>query len=130
MRKIVLGAALFLGMTGAAMADPLLGTWATAKDDNGNYGHVEVSACGDALCGVLVRSFDSSGTEYASANLGKNIVWDMKPRGGGTYGGGKVWSPDRDQTYASRMVLSGDTVTVKGCVLVICRDGGTWTRVE
>ena len=26
--------------------------------------------------------------------------------------------------------VSGDTVTVKGCVLVICRDGGTWTRVE
>lgn len=130
MRKIVLGAAMVMGMAGGAMADPLLGTWQTTKDDNGNYGHIEVTACGDAFCGTLVRSFDASGAEFNSENAGRQIVWDMKAQGGGKYGGGKVWSPDRDQTYASRMVLSGDTVQVKGCVLVICRDGGTWTRVQ
>jgi uncharacterized protein (DUF2147 family) len=26
--------------------------------------------------------------------------------------------------------LNGDTLAVRGCVLGICRDGGTWTRVN
>ena len=130
MKKIIISAAFLAGLAMPALADPLEGIWETAKDDNGNYGHIEVSACGDAYCGVLVRSFDADGTEFNSENAGRQIIWDMKAQGGGKYGGGKVWSPDRDQTYASKMVLNGDTVTVKGCVLVICRDGGTWTRVN
>jgi uncharacterized protein (DUF2147 family) len=65
-----------------------------------------------------------------SANIGKLIIWDMKPKGSGKYGGGKVWSPDRDKTYSSKLVLEGDSLKVSGCVLVVCRDGGTWDRVE
>ena len=53
----------------------------------------------------------------------------MAPEGNGRYGGGQVWSPDRDQTYRSNMTLSGDTLAVEGCFLVICRTS-TWTRVR
>jgi hypothetical protein len=28
------------------------------------------------------------------------------------------------------MQLSGDALQVSGCVLGICRDGGTWARVD
>jgi uncharacterized protein (DUF2147 family) len=28
------------------------------------------------------------------------------------------------------MQLSGDNLSVRGCVLGICRNGGTWTRVK
>jgi uncharacterized protein (DUF2147 family) len=28
------------------------------------------------------------------------------------------------------MQLNGNTLSVRGCVLGICRDGGTWTRVN
>ena len=63
MRKLVtLTAALSL-MGGMAMADPLLGTWRTAKDDNGNSGLIQVSQCGNALCGKLVKSYDANGKE-------------------------------------------------------------------
>jgi uncharacterized protein (DUF2147 family) len=48
----------------------------------------------------------------------------------GVYDDGKVWSPDRDKTYSSDMTLSGNSLAVRGCVLGICRDGGTWTRVK
>jgi uncharacterized protein (DUF2147 family) len=130
-RIMSLAVAALLALAGAAFAaDPLEGTWQTAKDDNGNYGHVEVAPCGDRLCGVLIRSFNASGAQIESDNVGKNIVWDMLAQGGGKYARGKVWSPDRDKTYNSRILLSGDTLTVKGCVLGICRDGGTWMRVN
>ena len=50
-------------------------------------------------------------------------------QGDGTYRG-RVYSPDRDQEYASRLVLSGDALAVSGCMLGICREGGTWARVR
>lgn len=130
MNKLTL-AALLSVMAGAAFADPVEGLWKTKPDDNGNYGHVQIAPCGDKLCGVLVEAFDSSGAVMASDNIGKQIVWDMTANGDGTYGGGKVWAPDRDKTYKSKMALSGDVLSVSGCVLggVICRDS-EWQRVK
>lgn len=124
-------ATAFTMVAGAALAaEPVLGVWKTKPDDNGNYGHVQVSACGALVCGTLVQAFDSAGKEITSPNIGKRIIWDMKPYGDGFYDDGKVWSPDRDKTYNAEMQMSGNSLAVKGCVLGICRDGGTWTRVK
>ena len=128
--KLVLGIAISLGAAFAAQADPVEGLWKTKPDDNGNFGHVQVAPCGPAFCGVLERAFDAKGAEVASPNIGRQIVWDMAAQGNGAYGGGKIWSPDRDKTYTGKMQLSGNGLSVSGCVLGICRDGGTWTRVE
>ena len=114
----------------AAFADPVEGTWQTAKDDNGNFGHIEVTTCGTMICGTLVRAYNSAGEQIPSDNVGKRIIWDMVAQGDGKYSKGKVYSPDRDKTYSSRMTLSGDVLAVKGCVLGICRDGGRWQRVK
>lgn len=130
MKKLILAAILALGAGAALAADPIEGIWQTAKDDNGNYGHVEVTPCGPAYCGVLIRSFDSSGATMESDNIGKQIIWDMVAYGNGFYDDGKIWSPDRDKTYNSDLTITGDSLTVRGCVLGICRDGGTWTRVK
>lgn len=129
MKSVLLAAALAL-IGGAALADPVVGTWKTRPDDNGHFGHVKIDPCGPAFCGVLVRAFDGAGKPLESPNVGKRIVWDMANKGDGRYADGKVWSPDRDKTYNSRMQLSGDSLSVSGCVLGICRDGGTWTRVK
>ena len=130
MRKIAL-TLIFAMSGGAAMAaDPVEGVWKTKPDDNGNFGHVRVEACGALICGTLIRAFDPQGKEIESKNVGKRIVWDMKPYGDGVYDDGKVWSPDRDKTYNSDMELRGNRLTVRGCVLGICRDGGAWTRVK
>jgi uncharacterized protein (DUF2147 family) len=124
----ILGALAAL-LAGAAAADPLEGTWQTARDDNGNFGFVEIAPCGPALCGTLVRAFGPDEAEIASPNVGRPIIWDTVPQGDGSYRG-RVYSPDRDQEYASRLVLSGDSLAVSGCVLGICREGGTWARVQ
>lgn len=129
MRKFLATAALIL-VAGTAHADPVEGLWKTKPDDNGNFGHVQIAPCGSAYCGILVKSFDTSGKQVESPNVGKRIVWDMVAKGGGAYGDGKIWSPDRDKTYNSKMTLSGDSLAVKGCVLFICRDGGQWSRVN
>ena len=129
MKKLILAAVMILG-AGAAMADPVEGTWRTKPDDNGNFGHVKIKPCGPAFCGKLVKAFDGAGKEIDSPNIGKNIVWDMVAYADGLYDDGKIWSPDRDKTYDSDMTLSGGTLKVRGCVLGFCRDGGTWTKVN
>lgn len=130
MKKFALAAALTVLGTAAFAADPVEGTWKTKPDDNGNFGHVQIKPCGNAFCGTLVKAFDGSGKQIESPNVGRKIVWDMVAYGDGLYDDGKVYSPDRDKTYNSEMKLNGNSLTVKGCVLGICRDGGTWTRVK
>lgn len=131
MKAFVMAAGLVLVAGVALAADPVEGLWKTMPDDNGKLGNVEIAPCGAALCGTLVRSFDASGTEVASPNIGRQIVWDMVANGDGSYGGGKVWAPDRDKTYRAKMVLSGDDLAVSGCVLggIICR-ASDWSRVK
>lgn len=129
MKRMLLGAALGLMATIAA-ADPLEGSWRTAPDDNGNTGLVQVGPCADnaaLLCGQLVRAFDPNGNQIDSANIGRMIIFDTRQHSGNEYRG-KVWAPDRDRTYNSRLVLTGNRLSVSGCALGICREGGVWTR--
>lgn len=128
--KSYLYAAAFVCAAGAAFADPVEGIWQTKKDDNGNFGFVEVKPCGPAFCGVLIKSFDTSGAPIDSPNIGRKIIWDMVPHADGLYDDGQIYSPDRDKTYNSDMTLTGDKLAVRGCVFGICRDGGTWSRVK
>lgn len=125
--KLVAYVAAGLMLAGAALADPLEGTWQTAKDDNGNFGLVQVAPCGAKLCGKLVKSFNGAGKQIESAHTGRNIISETVPTGNGQYKG-KVYSPDRDKTYSSKLALNGNRLKVSGCVLGICRDGGTWVR--
>lgn len=129
MTKLALIAALML-LAAPVLADPAEGVWKTRPDDNGNFGHVRVAPCGDRICGVLIKAFDATGAEVESPNVGRQIIWDMVPQGDGSYADGQVYAPDRDKTYNSKMQLNGDKLGVKGCVLGICRDGGSWTRVN
>jgi len=129
MRKILIPLFALLA-TPALAADPVEGLWRTTADDNGNSGQISIVPCGAKFCGTLVKAFGPDGKERPSDNIGKLIIWDMIPQGGGKYGDGGIWSPDRDKTYASKMTLTGDTLAVKGCVLFICRDGGEWHRVK
>ena len=130
MRKTTLAAALLSLFTMPALADPAHGIWKTKPDDNGNFGHVRMQTCSNGkICGGLIAAFDGSGQQMESPNIGRAIVWDMEPQSGGEYRNGKVWAPDRDSTYNSRMELRGNTLGVSGCVLGICREQ-EWTRLQ
>lgn len=49
MKKLILAAAQALFGSVAVAADRIEGIWQTAKDANGNYGHIEVKTCGPAI---------------------------------------------------------------------------------
>ena len=108
--------------------DAVIGIYKTQPDDNGNFGHIEIYGCDTMVCGVIRKAFDGSGTEIESANIGKRMIWDMKVKADGTYSDGKIWAPDRDKVYSSKMELSGSVLEVSGCIFGICR-GQFWTRV-
>ena len=127
MKKTILTATAICAFAGAVSADPIYGSWLTTQDDNGNSGLIEIVQCGDAICGSLIAAYDASGTQTDSDNIGRQLIWDTKPSENNQYRG-KIYSPDRDRTYNSRLVLNGDSLTVSGCVLGICREGGVWSR--
>ena len=110
-------------------ADGISGVFVTAPNDEGDIGHIDFAPCGDAYCGTLVASFDSSGKSFAGRAIGMHIVWDMKDEGGGRFSGGRIWDPGADKTYRSKMKLDGDTLNVSGCIGPICRKR-VWTRLR
>ncbi|MBN7784590.1 DUF2147 domain-containing protein [Ponticoccus gilvus] len=125
MRLLAMALAL---LAGAAAADPVEGTWKTQPDE-GAYAHVRMVPCGDKLCGVIVRTFNASG-EYESPNKGKTLVINMAPQGGGQYRG-KVWRPSNNKVYTGKMALSGNALTLHGCVAggLLC-SSQTWSRLN
>lgn len=132
MKKLaVLAAITILGTTASLAADPVVGTWKTRPGDDGTYGHVRIYDCDGSICGVLEDAFDETGAQVESENIGKRMIWDMRADGGGEYSGGRIWAPDRDKVYRSKMSLTGASLSVAGCVAggLICRDQ-LWTRVQ
>ena len=130
MKKTLIAAiGVVLGLAGTASADPALGVWQTEVDD-GSFAHVQISNCGAAICGTIVRTYENGGTPYQSPNIGRQIVIDMSPNGDGTYEG-SVWRPSNDRIYIGRMALSGNEITLRGCVAggLFCA-AQTWVRVQ
>lgn len=119
--------AVIIAMGTAALADPVVGVWKTQVDD-GAYAYVEFVPCGDKFCAAITRTFNAEG-EYQSANLGRQLVWDMVAQNNGRYGKGKIWQPSTDKVFNSKMKLDGDTLYVSGCVAILCKKQ-TWSRVS
>ncbi|TMV11556.1 DUF2147 domain-containing protein [Arenibacterium halophilum] len=114
-----------------ALADPIEGLWRTAPDDHGDVGFIRVGICGTNFCGVLERAENAQGEAIQPDTLGRQIVWSLTHSTSTEYQG-RIYAPDRDKEYMSKLELSGDRISVNGCVLggLICRNGGQWTRVQ
>ena len=82
--------------------------WKTQPGNEGNYAYVEIKGCDGKICGEMLKAFDSSDKEIESKNIGRNIILGMSPKKNGKYGGGKIWAPDEDKTYRSKMKLVSD----------------------
>lgn len=127
MKKFMIAAAFIMGAT-AANADPIEGLWQTEPDE-GKFAHVTIAPCGAAFCGVISRAFEGK-TEVQTANVGKQIVIDMKPTAGGGYEG-KVWRPANNKVYSGKISLSGNQMKLSGCVAggLLCKSQN-WVRVQ
>ncbi len=131
MRKFIL-AALSVIAPVAMAGSSVDGTWKTAVSDNGGYLLVTIGSCeknADLTCGTITKAFSATGPDPGYKNLGKLMVWDMKSQDGTSFSNGKIWDPEKDKTYSSKMKLDGDELDVKGCIAFVC-SGQTWTRAE
>jgi uncharacterized protein (DUF2147 family) len=129
MKRILKTAAALIALATPALADPAGGVWQTEVDD-GKFAYITMAPCGGAYCGTISRTFENGGTEYQSENIGRQIVIDMVAAGDGSYTG-QVWRPSNDKVYVGKMSVSGDSLTLKGCVAggLICAAQG-WARVQ
>lgn len=127
---------------GNALADPT-GLWDTEDKE----GRVQISPCGDKLCGDLVWIADALDAEGQPKRDEKNpdeslrerpleglrILWDMQPSGDGkTWQDGRVYDPESGKTYQGRITLEGDNVLkLRGFVgTPMFGRTSTWTRAK
>ena len=128
MKRFAMAAVAVMMSAGTGLAEPALGTWKTEVDD-GSYAHVEMVKCGSNVCGTIARTFRNGG-EYKSENIGKMLVRNMEPQGGGRYEG-RVWRPSNNKIYIGKMDVNGNSLKLRGCVAggLICAKQN-WTRVK
>ena len=132
MRKLLLISLFILfGATGLSAEVPS-GVYQTAPGDSGGWLHVRIASCANDTsksCGQIIQAFVEDGSISAGyEHLGKAIVWGMEDKGNGRWGGGKIWAPDRDKIYNSKMRLEGNQLIVEGCIAFICR-AQTWEKL-
>jgi len=124
---------LTLGLCSACIVSAeqasVLGVWQTEAAESGGYLHVEIAPCDAYVCGTILKAFNKSDEESADyKHLGKQMIFDMKKKSEGVFVKGKIWAPDKDKTYKSKMSLVDGNLLVSGCVAFICREQ-TWIRV-
>jgi len=109
----------------ASFAGTVNGLYRTEANDEGSYLVVKFAPCASNAsqsCGTIIKAVDKNGKSASDyEHLGKKIVWAMKDKGNGKYSGGKIWAPDTDKTYASKMTVQSGSLKVSGCVAIICR---------
>lgn len=120
MKRLLSFVILTLCIAGPARAEPVLGIWQAPPDAKGQIGHIEVSPCGDAICGTVIRAFSPDGREVVTPNVGRRVMWGMHAKGGGKYDGGRIYVPARGRDYRARMSLNGARLTIQACLGPIC----------
>lgn len=141
MRKIILAAALASLAFSASAQNTPIGKWKTLDDKTGKV--MTVSEIYEAKNGTLAaRIVEAVGvpatcTTCSGANKNKPMVgivtlWDLKPNGDGTWGGGKGYKPSEDRSFnakSMKLLDGGKKLEIRGCVSIICRNA-TWVRAN
>lgn len=95
----------------ALAAEPIEGTW--LRPSTGTL--VKFAPCGGgSFCGTVQNG------SYKGKSIGKLS-------GSGANYNGKITDLAEGKTYTGKAKVSGNTMDLKGCVLVICR-GEKWSR--
>lgn len=109
LRGSFLAVFLALGAT-SALSDPIEGKW--LRPSTGTL--VEYVATGDQYCGTVLTG------EFAGQSIGCLSGKE------GTYSGSLI-ALDEGKTYKGKATVKGDVMSLKGCVLIVCK-GEDWQR--
>ncbi|WP_347138984.1 DUF2147 domain-containing protein [Paracoccus sp. SSK6] len=58
------------------------------------------------------------------------ILEKHRRHGDRTYGKERIINPETRRNYTARLTLHGGLLDIGGCVMMICRNAGTWQRVK
>ena len=138
MKLPILAAAFALSVAAPALAQDVTGLWQTET----NGGQVEISRCGNSLCGKLVNSdhIKSDPTvkdvKNKDASLRTRTLKNMQMlydfTGGPTkWTGGKVYNAADGGTYSGTITLtSANSLKLKGCIVAPLCKTENWTRIK
>jgi uncharacterized protein (DUF2147 family) len=112
MKKLagVAAAMMFLAAQAGA-AEPFEGDWKTARGDT-----AQIAKCGSGFC-VTLKTGKHAGKQVGSLSMvnGEYI--------------GKLTDLDSNKTYSGTGSVSGNSLTLKGCVMKILCKSETWSRL-
>ncbi|MBA3447258.1 MAG: DUF2147 domain-containing protein [Pseudaminobacter sp.] len=111
-RRLTMGFAAALLMTGAAYADPIEGNWKTHSGETAAIG-----GCGGGFC-ITLKTGKHSGKQ-----IGK-----MSASGDNKYKG-TITDPADDKTYSGSAKLAGASLSMTGCALKIFCKTQTWNKM-
>jgi len=116
-----LAAVLISAGTAAASSDPR-GVWI----DHTGRGAVEITDCGDGLCGKLVWRKDAENTQAC----GIQILGEVKPVKNGVWDKGWIYDPEQDAKYSVELKpLGEDKLQVMGYLgTKLLSETMVWTR--
>ena len=94
--------------------------------DHTGRGAVEITPCGDALCGRVVWIKDTGNTKAC----GVQILGEVKPAGAGVWGKGWIYDPEEDSKFDVELKpLAGDKLRVVGYLgTKLFSETMTWKR--
>ncbi|WP_165188069.1 DUF2147 domain-containing protein [Caulobacter soli] len=139
MRLPILAAALALSAVSAsAFAQDATGLWQTQT----NGGQVEISRCGNSLCGKLVNSDHIKKDPTVKDEKNKDASLRGRPLknmqmlydftgGPSKWTGGKVYNAADGGTYSGTItVVSANELKLKGCIVAPFCKTEKWTRIK
>ncbi len=117
----VAAAIVVLSAPAQAQSDPT-GVWI----DHTGRGAVEITPCGDGLCGRVVWLKDASNAQAC----GVQILGDVKPTGPGVWDRGWIYDPEQDSKFSVELKLqSGEKLRVLGYMgTKLFSETMIWTR--
>ncbi|WP_267394665.1 MULTISPECIES: DUF2147 domain-containing protein [unclassified Sphingomonas] len=120
---------LMFAAASPAAQPAIFGVWHNPK----NSVAVRTGACGDKLCGWIVRASDKARNDAAAKGapplIGTALLRGYKPSGRGRWSG-QVWIPDMGRAFGSTITMvDANTLNVKGCLIggLICKSQ-LWRR--
>ncbi|NWJ22675.1 DUF2147 domain-containing protein [Rhizobium sp. RM] len=112
MKRMTILAAALVMLGGSALAgEAIEGNWKTASGET-----AAIAPCGSAFCVTLKTG------KHAGKQIGKMS-------GTGNSYSGDITDPANDKTYSGSGTVSGNSLSMKGCVLKVLCKSQTWTRL-
>lgn len=114
LKSLFISATLFataLPFTAASAAEPIEGNWQTASKET-----AQIARCGGSFCVTLKTG------KHAGKSIGKLT-------GSGNSYKGDITDPNNDKTYSGSGTVSGNSLKMKGCVLMVLCKSQTWVRM-